>query len=152
MSYIPTQGGHSTFVPALIRTGAAVNTFPSFTSSPSSPVFPIEPGTKHINVILDINTSTTETFYVRMSHSLFLEPNVPGGFDLIRKEIFVLGPPSFYEQSIYEARFTSIASPGGRFILNIPLNNLSSRWGIINLACSNATSNPTVAVTIVQTR
>jgi hypothetical protein len=37
-------------------------------------------------------------------------------------------------------------------MFNFSLNNLASKWGIINVACSNATSNPTVAVTIVQTR
>lgn len=152
MSYTPTQGGHSTFIPALIRASAAVLTYPNFTASPSSPVFPIEPGTKYINVTLDISTTTTETFYVRMSHSLLLEPNVPGGFDFIRREVFSAGPPPFYEQSVYEARFTGVTAPGGRYTLSFPLTNLSSKWGVINVACSNATSSPNVAITIVQGR
>lgn len=152
MSYIPTQGGHSTFIPALIRPAAAVSTYPSFTTSPNSPAFPIEPGTKHINVILNISTTTTETFYVRMLHSLFLEPNISAGFDFLRKEVLSAGPPPFYEQSIYELRFSGVASPGGNYIATFPLTNFASRWGIINLSCSNATSNPTVALTIVQGR
>ena len=152
MSYIPTEGGHSTLVPLLIRSAATVNTYPSFTSTPSSPIFPIEPGAKNINVMLDIATTTTETFYVRMAHSLLLEPSIPGGFELLRQGVYVAGPPAFYEQAIYEARFSGIIAPGGRFMFNFSLNNLASKWGIINVACSNATSNPTVAVTIVQTR
>ena len=152
MSYIPTQGGHSTFIPVKIRSGATVSTYPVYSQSP---IFAIEPGTKYINVLLTVVSTTVENYHIRMAHALDTEPGIPNQFDLLRINNFTAGPPAYYEQSIYEVRSTSApatAAPGATYIASFPLDRLNPKWGRIDVGCSNATSNPNVAISIVQGR
>jgi len=151
MSYLPSQGGHSTFAPIKIRASAPVPVYGAYTPGNVN-FFPIEQGTKYINVILTITGATgPETYYVRMAHSLDIEPNVPGSFDLIRSDIFVPAT-SHYEQTVIEKRYTNFPSPGGTVISTFPITNFSSKWGRVDLSCSNVSSTPSISIYIVQGR
>ena len=147
MSYLPTQGGHSTFLPVKIRSGAPVSVYPTYSLSP---IFAIEPGTKYINVILAIVSAAPFDYYVRMAHALEVEPNVPGQFDLLRTEVYNPGPPVWYEQMILDKRFTGLPGPGGTVIVTFPITNLASKWGRIDVSCSSAV--PNISISIVQGR
>jgi len=147
MSYLPTQGGHSTFLPVKIRSGAPVSVYPIYSPSP---IFAIEPGTKYINVILTIVSAAPFDYHVRMAYTLDAEPTIPGQFDLLRAEIYNPGPPARFEQIILEKRFTGLPAPGGTVIVTFPITDISSKWGIIDVSCSSAV--PNISISIVQGR
>lgn len=144
MSYLPTQGEHSTFLPVKIRGGAPVSVYPLYTSTS---IFPIEPGTKYVNVILTIVSAAPFDYYIRMAHSLDAEPTIPGQFDLLRADLYGAG---FYEQAIVDKKFTALPAPGGTVITTFQLTNLPSKWGRIDVSCSSAV--PNISVSIVQGR
>jgi len=149
MSYLPSQGGHSTFAPVEIRASAPVPVYGAYTPGNVN-FFAIEPGTKYINVILTITgAAAPATYYVRMAHSLDIEPNVPGSFDLIRSDIFTPAT-SHYEQVAIEKRYTLFPNPGGTVISTFPITNFSSKWGRVDLSCSSGT--PSISIYIVQGR
>jgi len=147
MSFLPSNGASATSIPVTVRSAAAASTWGSGWSQ--SMVFPIEAGTKGVSVRLNHNASTTESYFLRMMYSIEVEPNVPGGFDFIRKDIYVIGPPIYYSQDVYQIGFINVASiSGGTLNANFDLNGAAAKWAILEVACTNNTSSPNISLEI----
>lgn len=160
MSYIPSDTSLVTLVPAEIRAPGTVPTYGAFpgTFTPDDEnYFPVDPGTKYINVILRINQAigSTQTYYIKGSYSIILDlpyPSFPGGFSDYRSEVYVAGPPAYYDQVAVQKRFVGITGSASEQILTatFDLENLSPKWFRVNVSCTNTAATPTVAIAIVQ--
>jgi hypothetical protein len=136
MSYLPSNLNFNSFIPFQIRASAPAAGWPGGWSQ--SNVFPIETGTKGVSIRLNHNASTTQSYYLRLMYSIEVEPNVPGGFDFVRKDIYFAGPPSFYGQDIYQIGFINIASVSGGTLNGVfPIEFTAAKWGLAEVACSN---------------
>lgn len=148
MSYIPFEKTQVSGIPVDILASSSLPSHPAYTSGTSN-VFPVEPGTRYINIILKINSTTTEDFYIMMAQSFKSEPVVPDDFDVIREDNYSAG---VFEQIPVEKKLVSVKNPGGIRIVSFELKNSAPKWCRVDFSCTNSGSTPTVAASIVQSR
>jgi hypothetical protein len=132
MSYSLVEKTQVAGIPVDVLSSTILPTHPAYTSTD---IFPVDPGTRYINVILKISSATTEDFYVMMEQTLKSEPAVPDDFDVIRDDNYSAG---VFEQIPVEKKLVSVKNPGGIRIVSFELKNSAPKWCRVDISCSKS--------------
>jgi len=149
MSNILSEEVNFNILPVEIRAPGTVPTYPAYTP-PDENIFPVHPGARFVNVVLNITSVASETYYVRLGMSMQENPSPPTSFTLLRADIYNTSPSIHYEQVPIEKRFVGFPSPGGTLVATFDLEKFAPKWCRVDVACSNAGTPPSISIEIKQ--